>query len=147
MAIPEFNEDGDLPVGIHPATLADFLARFGRANRARVIVGRRLQRIVAAALSTGRLRRLVVFGSFVTAKEEPNDVDVFMIMDDEFDAANVPETAWPLFRHAEADREFGASVFWISASGALGGEQSALEDWQVKRDRGRRDIVEITGDS
>jgi hypothetical protein len=43
----------------------------------------------------------------------------------------------------EADARFGASVFWVRRSGALGGEQAMVEYWQVRRDGGRRGIVEI----
>jgi hypothetical protein len=43
----------------------------------------------------------------------------------------------------EADAHFGASVFWTRRSGALGGEQAMIEYWQIRRDRGRRGIVEV----
>jgi hypothetical protein len=42
--------------------------------------------IYALARSTGQLARFIIFGSFVTAKREPNDVDIFMLMEDAFDA-------------------------------------------------------------
>ncbi|MFV1965836.1 MAG: hypothetical protein ACC628_10465 [Pirellulaceae bacterium] len=35
------------------------------------------------------MARFVVFGSFVTKKREPNDVDVFMIMDNNFDKGSL----------------------------------------------------------
>jgi hypothetical protein len=38
----------------------------------------------------------------------------------------------------------GASIFWVRRAGALGGEQAAIEDWQIKRDGTRRGIVEVT---
>jgi hypothetical protein len=31
---------------------------------------------------TGKVARFVVFGSFVTAKDEPNDVDVILLVED-----------------------------------------------------------------
>jgi hypothetical protein len=34
-------------------------------------------------------------------------------------------------------------VFWTKRSGALGGEQAMIEYWQVRREGGRRGIVEI----
>jgi hypothetical protein len=36
-----------------------------------------------------------------------------------------------------------ASVFWTTRTGAIGGEQSVLEDWQYKRDKTKRGIVEV----
>jgi hypothetical protein len=84
-----------------------------------------------------------VFGSFVSEKPEPNDVDIFLLMLDAFDASQVTGEACLLFDHAVAQAHFGASVFWLRRLAALGGEQAAIEDWQTKRDGSRRGIVEI----
>jgi hypothetical protein len=85
-----------------------------------------------------------VFGSFVTEKHEPNDVDVFMIMDDNFDMGPHNGEARLLFDHGTAQDHFGCSVFWLRRMAAMGGEQAAIEDWQIKRDGTERGIVEIT---
>jgi predicted nucleotidyltransferase len=79
------------------------------------------------ALSTGKLRRFVVFGSFVTAKPAPGDVDVFLIMEDDFAVATVVGGAAAVFDHALAHDWLGASIFWVRALAALGGEQAAVE--------------------
>ncbi len=84
-----------------------------------------------------------MFGSFVTAKEEPNDVDVILLMEDTFDLASVTGEAALVFQHLEADAHFGASVFWTRRSRAIGGEQAMVEYWQIRREGGRRGIVEI----
>ena len=49
-----------------------------------------------------------------------------------------------VFDHAAADAHFGASVFWVRRLAAFGGEQAAVEYWQVTREGGRRGIVEIS---
>ena len=87
--LPAFNEEGDLPPGVHPATLSVVLARFGQGTVQRRAVGDRLNRIYQLAISTGQLARFVVFGSFVTAKSEPNDVDIILLMEDAFDLASL----------------------------------------------------------
>ena len=89
----------------------------------------------------------MVFGSFVTAKLEPNDVDVFLLMEDTFDAGSLAGEARLLFDHAAAQAHLGASVFWLRRLAALGGEQQTIEHWQVKRDGGLRGIVEIIPES
>jgi hypothetical protein len=106
-------------------------------------VAERLTRIYHHAASTGQLARFVVFGSFVTAKAEPNDVDVVLLMEDAFDLASVTGEAALVFQHMAAGAHFGASVFWAKRSGALGGEQAMIEYWQARREGGRRGIVEI----
>ena len=147
MALPEFNEAGDLPPGVYIASLNDVLERFGRSNLARRIVGKRLQRIHELARSTGHLARFAVYGSFVTDKPEPNDVDVVLIMDESFDVSQLGNPERLLFSHDLADAEFGASIFWACRPVAFGGEQSMIDFWQSKRDLSLRGIIEIRGES
>ncbi len=35
------------------------------------------------------------------------------------------------------------SIFWMRRMAAIGGEQAAIKDWQIKRDGTQRGIVEI----
>lgn len=90
MALPDFNEAGDLPPEVHRATLDEILERFGSGSARRTACARRLAHIFELARRTGSLRFLIVFGSFVTRKEEPNDVDVILIMDDAFQLEKCP---------------------------------------------------------
>jgi hypothetical protein len=143
MALPDFNDDGDLPPGVHSATLAEVLYRFGYGTSQRVAVGDRLRRIYELVIATGHLRRFVIFGSFITAQSDPNDIDVVLIMEDSFDLASVDGEAQLLFHYLQAEARFGASIFWATRSGAFGGEQAMIEYWQVKRDGGKRGIVEV----
>lgn len=143
MALPPFNENGDLPSGVYRATLAEVLARFGQGSNQRSIVADRLKRLYQLAISTGHLSRFVVFGSYVTSKAEPRDVDIILLMEDTFDLAAVSGEVALLFQHMEADSHFGASVFWARRSGAIGGEQAMIEHWQLRREGGQRGIVEI----
>ena len=143
---PEFDHNGDLPVGNHQATLAEVLTHFGTGTVQRRLVGHRLERIYKLAVSTGQVARFVVFGSFVTAKPDPGDVDIFMIMEDSFDANQVRGEAALIFDHLAGQNVEGASVFWIRRLSVMGGEQEALEHWQTKRDKTRRGIVEVISD-
>jgi hypothetical protein len=141
--IPALTSTGDLPVGIHLATLGEISQKFGMLNQERLHVFQRLERIHHIAARTGHLARFVVFGSFVTDKPTPNDVDIFMVFDDSFDAAQCDGEALLLLDHATADSHFGASVFWLRRPAAFGGEQATIEFWQTKRDGEKRGIVEI----
>jgi len=69
MALPELTDTGELPLGVHPASLQETLARFGTGHAQRIAVGERLERIYQVAVSTGQLARFVVYGSFVTNKD------------------------------------------------------------------------------
>jgi hypothetical protein len=147
VSLPSFETSGDLPTGVHPATLREVIDRFGIESPQRMLVALRLEHIYRLAVATGHLARFVVFGSFVTSQPVPNDVDVFMVMEDSFDAAQLTSEAGMLFDHSVAQAHFGASVFWLRRLAALGGEQATIEHWQVKRDGDFRGIVEIIGES
>ena len=103
----------------------------------------RLERIYRAAQATGHLARFVVFGSLVTGKPEPQDVDLFLVMADAFDASELTGDMRLLFDHGAAQAHFGASVFWVRRRATWPDERAAVEFWQVKRGGGRRGIVEI----
>ena len=142
-SLPSFGKDGDLPPGIYRTTLRDALRRFGKGSRQRVAVAQRLERIYRVSTGTGQLVRFVVFGSFVSAKREPADVDVFLLMEDTFDMGQLTGEARVLFDHAAAQAHFGASVFWLRRLAALGGEEQAIVGWQIKRDGTFRGIIEV----
>jgi hypothetical protein len=141
---PPLNDADDLPPGIHSATLAEVIERFGTSSPRRALIARRLARIYSLVQSTGGLARFIIFGSFITAKPEPNDVDIFLLMNDDFDVSKVTGEAAILFDHLAAQNYEGASIFWLRRAGALGGEQAAIDDWQIKRNGTRRGIVEVT---
>jgi hypothetical protein len=106
-------------------------------------VARRLEHIYALVAQTGHLARFIIFGSFVTDKPDPADVDVFLLMEDTFDASRLLGETALVFDHVAAQNYEGASIFWIRRLAALEGEQVAVEYWQIKRDSTKRGIVEV----
>ncbi len=109
-----------------------------------MLVGMRLERVYELAAATVHLKRFIIFGSFVTAKPEPNDVDVFLLMHDTFDLNQIAGEARLVFDHPAAQAHFGASVFWLRQLVALPNEEEAVLGWQLKRDGARRGIVDVT---
>ena len=144
MPLPPLSDDGELPLGVHLGSLREVLDRFGVGSDQRKALALRLAGVHRVAQATGHLARFVIFGSFLTSKREPNDVDVFLVMADGFDASQLRGEARLLFDHAAAQAHFGASVFWLRRLAAWPNEQNAVEFWQVKRGGGRRGIVEVT---
>ena len=144
MALPNLNYAGELPEGIHQAMIDEVIAQFGSGTSQREIMTERLQRIYQLAKGTGNLQRLIIFGSYITAKPEPNDVDVVLIFDDDFDVAACSAEVKRLLDHQQATIEFGASIFWIRPSLLfLQTLEQFIEGWQTKRDGTRRGIVEV----
>jgi hypothetical protein len=141
--LPAITETGDLPHGLHRASLEEVIGQFGEGTVQRKLVGIRLRRVYELAIGTRHVKRFIIFGSFVTSKLEPNDVDVFLVMDDAFDLSQVKGEATLVFDHPAAQAHFGASVFWLRKLAALPSEEEAVQGWQRKRDGTRRGIVEI----
>lgn len=144
MPLPDFNEFGDLPEEIHSASLAEIIARFGSGTDQRIEVTNRLQRIYRLAAASEHLDRLIVFGSYVSDTREPKDVDVILVMRNDFRSEDCPAESAVLFDHARANAELGASIFWVRPDMLLGEPlEQFLAFWQIKRDGRRRGIVEI----
>src|SRR4051812_49162812 len=76
--IPEFNESGFLPPGIHPATFAEIEDRFGRSSEIRRVQMDSVRWMIDLAVRAG-VARIVLNGSFVSDIMEPNDVDCVLL--------------------------------------------------------------------
>ena len=144
MALPKFNKVGDLPPGVHRATLDEVVTLFGSAQGQRGVCTRRLRHIYTLANRTGQLQRFIIFGSYVTAKPDPNDVDVILVMAETFRLEDCPIEARGLFDHAVAQARYGASIFWVRPGLLLSESlKEFIASWQIKRDGSERGIVEV----
>ncbi len=88
MPIPDFDQNGRLPAGVHPCTLDEVVARLGWSARRRHLVGRLREYALILREEWGPLS-IVVDGSFVTRAEAPNDVDVVVLLNE------LPQNAAP----------------------------------------------------
>ena len=71
--IPEFDENGNLLLGIHWATWEEFVDRFGtRPRRLRMIEG---LKTAMEQLQSAGCQTIYIDGSFVTNKPNPGDFD------------------------------------------------------------------------
>lgn len=71
--VPDFDDDGNLPPGIHFTTWQDFCQRFGtNAHRKRLMAGLKDALI---SLKNAGCKVVYIGGSFITSKETPNDFD------------------------------------------------------------------------
>jgi len=147
MPIPDFDSTGDLPEGVHPTTMKDALARFGGGTPQRKNVTARLVRIYELATSTSKLDRFIIYGSYITTRPEPNDVDIFLVMSEEFDVNDYVGETRDLFSHTTVHNRFGASIFWVNRGTSFTNIEDLITGWQTKRDLTRRGIIEITGET
>ena len=83
LTIPRFRPDGYLPEGLYMASTAELIFRFGSSSRTRRRLAIRIQRWIELARRVGALR-LLVDGSFVTEKADPEDIDAVILIPADF---------------------------------------------------------------
>ncbi len=133
--IPEFSDSGLLPPGIYWVSWSEMFERFSHSPRRRML----LDGLFAAlqSLKIAGCQTLYVDGSFVTAKEDPNDYDAC------WEEAGVdPDVLDPVLltfdagRKAQKDKYLG-ELFPVSAVADSQGS-SFLEFFQTDRETGQR---------
>jgi hypothetical protein len=142
--LPPLDKNGELPLGIHLATWPEVAERFGTQSNTRVRALARLRHVHELAVRTGKLKRFLIFGSFVSSAAEPHDVDVVLVIAADFRLEESPRECRTVFSHADAQARYEASIFWLR-EGMLSDTlmRDFLEVWQVKRDGSKRGIVEV----
>ena len=83
LMIPKFRDDGYLPEGLYLASESEIIFRFGSSTKRRRLLTLRLLRWINLARIVGA-QRLLIDGSFVTAKTEPNDIDAVILLPSNF---------------------------------------------------------------
>ena len=81
MNLPQLNVDGYLPPGIYFVELDEVLAQFGASIPTRQRQGNLLRLIVGSARKYPTIKRVLLWGSFVSAKPEPGDLDYSIVVD------------------------------------------------------------------
>ena len=141
--IPELTHHGELPPGLHRANWEEFEFRFGSSSPRRVWLTGRLSALLKLAGTNGKLRRVFIWGSFVTGKAAPKDLDILLIMEDDFEVDHIDAAAQAVFDSVRARLMFESDVFWGRSS--IGTEllDLWLETYQTSRSFRKRGIVEL----
>jgi predicted nucleic acid-binding OB-fold protein len=141
--LPDFDEGGYLPYGVHAATQEEFEARFVIFNVSdrRFRLYERLKRLVEEANKSRIVKRVIVAGSFVTAKPEPNDFDCVLVLDASVVGQELRPFEYNLVSRKMARHVFGGDIVpVIERSSAL---DEYLEFFQTARNGQRVGVVEI----
>src|SRR5580658_7118352 len=100
--LPELIGQGELPPGVHRAGWEEFQGRFCDSAPRRVWLSARLRALLDLAGATGELRRVFIWGSFVTAKPAPRDLDILLIMSEDFEVDRLSAPAQAVFDSTRA---------------------------------------------
>ena len=141
--LPRLTRTGTLPVGTHPAPMSEVVNRFGTDGPRRSVITRRMHHVLALARRTGKLSRAFLWGSYVTAKPEPNDIDVMLVMSSDFQVGMCDAESRVVFDGDTSEDELGATVLWTREDVPPELLEAFLDLWQVGRDGTRRGIVEV----
>ena len=108
--IPAFNDYGCLPEGIYDCTIDEAAHRFGTFQR----TGRRPQlwnrfiQFMREVKACGLVTAVLVDGSFATAKTEPNDIDLVLVLSPQYDfSMEFQPNAYNVLSKRRVHRRFG----------------------------------------
>jgi hypothetical protein len=140
--IPDFDENGNLPPGVHFCEWEEFVERFGtNERRLRLIEG--LQ-IAMEQLKAAGCRTIYINGSFVTIKANPRDFDAAWDTEDvdiDYLRINAPRLLNYYDRQAQKAQHKGEIFPSDAPVGDLG--LNSLEFFQHDRQQNRKGIVAI----
>jgi hypothetical protein len=114
--LPEFDDNGYLPRGVHVCGVDELTSRFGSGSPEREVETKELLSFIDWARRAG-IRRLIINGSYVTATPSPNDVDIVILPGESYPHGEAPyseqDSVWPFLQIVvaidEADLETWAT--------------------------------------
>lgn len=140
--IPEFDENGNLPPGVHFCEWEEFKKRFSTTyQRERMIEGLALAMI---HLKAAGARTIYIDGSFVTSKPKPIDFDACYDRET-VDFENLRVNAPRLFNYSDRAAQkakYRGEIFPSDQPVGNYGENS-LEFFQIDRQQNRKGIIAI----
>ena len=122
--IPTFDERGSLPLGLHESTISEIRAVLGFTERRRRLIDG-LERFVRIWSESGFLEYSVIDGSFATAKPEPGDIDMLLVLNVDALSSRPADFRYLAVSHSYdrdfTKREFGCEAFIVTGQDDLDG--------------------------
>ena len=113
MNLPEVNTHGYLDPGIYIASMEEVLERFGTSTSTRQHQGSLLRLIVERAKKYPTIKRVLLWGSFVSAKPDPADLDYSIVVDLRYNADAIAPEDRRFFRPFNARMYYGADANYL----------------------------------
>jgi hypothetical protein len=116
--LPPFTEHGYLPTGLHLTSFDEFEKRFVYFDQSdrRFRLFERFRELYLQAKASQIVQRILVGGSFVTSKPEPNDFDCILVLNPE--VHDLLPIEYNLVSRSRARRVFGGDVIAVIAGSA-----------------------------
>jgi hypothetical protein len=113
MSIPNLNEQGLLPPGVYDCSLEEIGERFGtfQSTDRRSRLYERLQEYLTQVRSANLAIAVIVNGSFVTSKADPNDIDLILVLPSSRDlSADLAPMAYNILSRRWVGRHYGFDI-------------------------------------
>lgn len=148
MPIPELNSRGELPEGIHTASVTEIEIAFGKSTerRQKLMFGLKL---ALQNLKSAGVNKVFVDGSFTSQKEEPHDIDGCWSAEGEINLSVLDPIFWDFetsedftIARNQAQEKYGVDFFiaeWLEGNS----EKPFPEFFQVNRNGDRKGILKI----
>lgn len=120
--IPNFDERGLLPLGLHVASLSEIRDTLGFTSRRRQLI-EGLEEYIYVWDRSGFLEYCIIDGSFATSKPDPDDIDLILVpRRDALSSRAFRELAMSHSYDREFTRaEYGCEGFFVTGSEDLDG--------------------------
>ncbi len=129
MPIPPLDQHGLLSAGIHDCTLDEIRGRFGsfQISDQRPKLFQKLLTFVAEAQAARFARCLLIDGSFVTAKADPNDIDLVLVLPASHDLkSDLSPAQYNLVSKRSVQRRYGFDIVSVREKTAEYDEAAAF---------------------
>lgn len=116
MPIPDFSHQGVLLNDIYDCSVEEVEDKFGRfqSTDCRVNLTKRLKEYIYELKKYGIGKELIIDGSYVTEKENPGDIDLILVLQEDFDySSEVRPFEYNLISNRAIKRMYGFDVFTV----------------------------------
>ena len=117
--------------------------RFGTSTPRRQFLFRQLEIIIDQLLVTRNVRQIYLFGSFVSGKASPNDVDLLVVMNAGFSTTQIGGKVLELFQHDVCRIRYHADLFWVTEAVGNARIEDLLEVFSRDREGRTQSVVEV----
>ena len=127
----------------YTASLEEIRIRFGTSTPRRQFLFRQLQIVINHLLATSNVKQIYLFGSFVSRKTSPNDVDLFVVMNAGFSTVNLTGRTLDVFQHDVCRIRYHTDVFWVTEAVGTDRIEDLLDVFSHDREGRDQSIFEV----
>ena len=119
--LPEFDERGCLPEGIYYPSVEEFVERFVNVNERRKELFKKYQQFIKLCNNAKGIETHYLDGSYVRDKEEPGDIDLLIIFnDDVYDSEESYNSYFKIItQKEEMKKDYEVHVFYAKNTSEL----------------------------